>query len=84
MDFKTAYICSGSVPPEIEKGDLKHHGDCQFIYAYGNDDRLIEEDKAKALIDRFTELVEQLEVVQFNGGHIISQTTKDMLSKDFN
>lgn len=82
--FRKAYICSGAIPPEIGEDDLRHHKACDFIYFYGDNDRLIEEEKSRPLIERFKTLVNQLEVIQFNGGHIISDECKQLLYEQFN
>lgn len=77
--FCHAHICSGAVPAEIEKGDLDHLKDCQFHYYWGDDDRFIDQSKADDQIHRFSQLVEQLDVIHFPGKHVVSQECKEKI-----
>lgn len=82
INFKNAYICSSSVPPEIKVGDLAQHKDCQFIYYYGDDDPLIAPQKADLLIENFRSFVVKLEVVHFKGRHEISWECKAKIASE--
>ncbi len=84
LAFKNAYICSGSIPPEIKNGDLDKQSACHFNYFYGDNDRFIDEEKAAALMNNFQSLVKNLKVVPFHGKHIVSEECKDQIIENLN
>lgn len=81
LAFNEVYLCSGSIPPEIARDDLKQHANSHFYYFYGNDDPLLSSSKAIEQFELLKKLADQMEPQPFTGGHIISDSCIDLISK---
>jgi predicted esterase len=78
--FSDIYLCSGSIPPELDRNDLKMHLKTNFHYFYGDSDPLLSASKAEQQIDKLKALVDQVNPHQFSGGHIISESCIDLIA----
>lgn len=79
-DFTDIYLCSGSIPPELGRNDLKMHLNTNFHYFYGDDDPLMSISKALKQIDLLKELVNEVDSQPFSGGHHISESCLELMA----
>ncbi|MAY82734.1 MAG: hypothetical protein CMP59_01235 [Flavobacteriales bacterium] len=77
--FSHVYLCSGSIPPELNTEDLKHQSGSQFHYFYGINDPLLEVSRAKSIVEGLRGLVEHLDVHPFEGKHEVSDACIDLI-----
>ncbi|MAC95281.1 MAG: hypothetical protein CMC96_07255 [Flavobacteriales bacterium] len=75
------FACSGSVPPELTAEDFKINQLKKVHYFYGDEDKLLAIDKAKAQIEFIKTLDLEVEAHPFKGRHEVSKNCIDLLRK---
>jgi len=81
--FDEIFLCSGSVPPELNPLDVRGIGS-NIKYYYGDQDKLHSLEKAKEQIKRLEVLNLKFEAIPFSGRHEISEKCKSDLLKAIN
>jgi len=80
IPLKHIYLCSGSIPPELTKENVRHYKG-QLHYYYGNDDKLLSIAKAKLQLNMLESLELKCIEEHFEGRHEISEgCKKDVLA----
>lgn len=81
--IEESFLCSGSIPPELDKDSLSDQSECQFHYFYGDHDPLLKEEKAKSYVGQLAALSNHVRAHAFEGSHEISEVCKGILSDRF-
>ncbi len=75
------YLCSGSIPPELQASDFNKHATIIKFY-YGNQDKLFKEIRAEEEVQKLKKLRLQSEVFPFVGRHEVPAICIQHLKED--
>ena len=73
------YLCSGSIPPELDRSNVSHF-EGNILYYYGDEDKLLPLEKVQLQLEALSALGLSYESKGYSGRHEISEVCKKDLS----